>query len=68
MEDKNVITAIGFAFREFAGAVLNRLGFDPGENFMLPAPQSGREEDFTYYWSDADYREFLEELREYTQP
>ena len=26
-----------------------------------------REEELTFYWSDEDYREFLEELKEYQQ-
>ena len=29
-------------------------------------PEKYSEEDLTFYWSEADYREFLEELRAYT--
>lgn len=65
MEDGNVITAIGFAFREFAEAVLKRLGFDPGEKLMWPVEGEYTEEELTFYWEEADYREFLQELEEY---
>ena len=65
VEDGNVITAIGFAFREFAEAVLGRLGFDPGEKFMWPAEGEYTEEELTFWWEDGDYQEFLEELEGY---
>ena len=65
VEDGNVITAIGFAFREFAAAVLKRLGFDPGEDLMWPVDREYSEEELTFYWEDADYQEFLQELEEY---
>lgn len=65
MEDGTVITAIGFAFREFAEAVLKRLGFDPGEKLMWPVEGEYTEEELTFYWEEADYREFLQELEEY---
>ena len=65
VEDGNVITAIGFAFREFAAAVLKRLGFDPGEDLMWPVDREYSEEELTFYWEEADYQEFLRELEEY---
>lgn len=65
VEDGNVITAIGFAFREFAEAVLKRLGFDPGEKFMWPMEGEYTEEELTFWWEEADYQEFLQELEEY---
>lgn len=67
VEDGNVITAIGFAFREFAAAVLKRLGFDPGEKLMWPVEGSYTEEELTFYWEDADHQEFLQELEEYRE-
>lgn len=65
MEDKNIITGIGFAFREFAEAVLRRLGYDPGEDFMGPVTREYTPEELTFYWEEDDYREFLRELEEY---
>lgn len=65
VKDKNIITAIGFAFREFAQLVLNELGLDVGESFMYPVTKQYTEEELTFYWKDADYKQFLEELQEY---
>lgn len=66
VEDGNVITGIGMFFREFAEAVLRRFGYDIGNSFMRDTPDEYTEEELTFYWSDNDYREFLEELKEYT--
>ena len=66
VEDGNVITGIGMFFREFAEAVLRRFGYDIGTNFMRYAPEEFTEEELTFYWSDEDYKEFLEELKAYT--
>lgn len=68
VEDGNVITAIGMFFREFAERVLCRLGYDVGEDFLLPATQAYTEEDLTFYWTQEDYQEFLQELQEYEHP
>ena len=65
VEDGNVITGIGMFFREFAEAVLRRFGYDIGKHFMRDVPDDYTEEDLTFYWSDDDYKEFLEELKEY---
>lgn len=66
VEDGNVITGIGMFFREFAEAVLRRLGYDIGSSFMRDKPEEYTEEELTFYWSDDDYQEFLEELKTYT--
>ena len=63
--DGNVITGIGMFFREFAEAVLQRFEYDIGNNFMRDKPDDYTEEELTFYWSEEDYREFLEELKEY---
>ena len=65
VEDGNVITGIGMFFREFAERVLNRLGYDVGDHFMDTSGQEYSEEELTFYWSDEDYKEFLEELKEF---
>lgn len=66
VESGNVVTGIGMFFREFAQAVLNRLGYDVGEHFMDASGQEYTEDELTFYWSDEDYREFLGELKEFT--
>ena len=66
VEDGNVITAVGMFFREFAEAVLRRFGYDIGKEFMRDKPEDFTEEELTFYWSDEEYQEFLEELKAYT--
>lgn len=66
VEDGNVITGIGMFFREFAEAVLRRFGYDIGSSFMRDTPNEYTEEELTFYWSDSEYQEFLEELKAYT--
>ncbi|MBQ4545748.1 MAG: DJ-1/PfpI family protein [Oscillospiraceae bacterium] len=63
--DGNVITGIGMFFREFAEAVLRRFGYDIGENFMRDNPADFSEDELTFYWSEEEYSEFLQELSEY---
>lgn len=65
--DGNVITGIGMFFREFAETVLHRFHYDIGDNFMRDKPEDYTEEELTFYWTEEDYREFLEELKEYQQ-
>ena len=66
VEDGNVITGIGMFFVEFAEAVLRRFGYDIGANFMRYQSQEYTQEELTFYWSEDDYKEFLEELKAYT--
>lgn len=63
--DGNVITGIGMFFREFAEVVLNRFDYDVGNNFMQDKPEDYTTEELTFYWSEEDYKEFLEELKEF---
>lgn len=67
VEDKNVITAIGFAFREFAQAVLKRLGLEVKDPFMSPVTKKYSEDELKFYWEDEEYMEFLTELKRYQQ-
>lgn len=66
VEDGNVITGIGMFFREFAEAVLKRFDYDIGKDFMRYDPAEFSEEELTFYWSEEEYQEFLEELKEYS--
>ena len=67
VEAGNVITGIGMFFREFAQCVLNRLGYDVGEHFMDTSGDPYTEDELTFYWTDGDYQEFLQELKEFTE-
>ena len=53
-------------FREFAEKVLLKMGYDIGENFMNVADREYTEAELTFYWTDEEYSEFLEELKEFT--
>lgn len=67
VESGNVITGIGMFFREFAQRVLRRLGYDVGENFMAIDASKFTEDELTFYWTDDEFSEFLEELKEFTE-
>ena len=67
VESGNVITGIGMFFREFAESVLHRMGYDIGDNFMNVSAQEFTEEELTFYWTDEEYSEFLEELKEFSK-
>lgn len=66
VESGNVITGIGMFFREFAERVLVRLGYDVDSPFMDTSGQEYTEEELTFTWTDEDYQEFLEELKEFS--
>ena len=61
-----MITGIGMFFREFAETVLRKMDYDIGDHFMQDKPDEYTEEDLTYRWTEDEYQEFLEELKEYT--
>lgn len=63
--DENVITGIGMFFREFAEAVLLHFGYDIGKNFMLDKPKDYSEKELEFYWTEEEYKEFLEEFKEF---
>ncbi len=51
-EDKNLITAIGFAFREFAVIVAREVGIDCDENIFAPVTREYSEEELTFHRTD----------------
>lgn len=67
VESGNVITGIGMFFREFAKSVLNKLGYDVGEHFMNEVGSEYTESELTFYWTDEEFNEFLEELKEFSK-
>ena len=48
-EDGNLITAIGFAFREFAVAVAKKVGIDCSENIFDPVTREYSEEELVFH-------------------
>lgn len=67
VESGNVITGIGMFFREFAESVLRRLGYDFGDSIMVMPDRKYTEDELTFYWTDDEYNEFLEELKAFTK-
>lgn len=62
VKDKNVITAIGFAFREFAEETIRTLGIDPLEwGLFRDMERTWTEEEMVFPMGEANFREFMEE-------
>ena len=66
VKDKNVITAIGFAYVEFSQTVLDALGLEVPSDFFL-RKNSYTPEELTYHLEPADYQEILQEILRYEQ-
>ena len=66
VKDKNIITAIGFAFREFAEETIRSLGIDPLENGLFRGMERiWTEEELTFHMGEEHFREFMEELESF---
>ena len=66
VKDKNVITAIGFAYVEFFQTVLDALGLEVPSDFFL-RKNSYTPEELTYHLETTDYQEILQEILRYVQ-
>ena len=66
VKDKNVITAIGFAYVEFFQTVLDALGLEVPSDFFL-RKNSYTPEELTYHLETNDYQEILQEILRYEQ-
>lgn len=67
VKDKNVITAIGFAFREFAEETIRTLGIDSLEGGLFRGmEQAWAGEDLVFPMGEENFREFLEEYTQMT--
>ena len=68
VRDRNFITAIGFAFREFAVETIRVLGIDACENGLFSGvTRAYTEEELMVQMGEANFREFMEEYRGYQQ-
>jgi 4-methyl-5(b-hydroxyethyl)-thiazole monophosphate biosynthesis len=61
--DGNVITAIGFAFREFAVAVLRAVGIACDDDLFGSVSGTYTEEELTFRMGEESFREFLAQYR-----
>ena len=66
VKDKNILTAMGFAYREFAVEAIRTLGIDACEKGLFnPVTRSYTEEELTAYMGKENFAEFLEEYESY---
>ena len=64
-KDGNIITAIGFAFREFAVQVLRALGLKCSDDILKGVEKEYTEEELTFQMGEENFKEFLEEYAKY---
>lgn len=68
VKDKNVITAVSFAFREFAEEVVRTLKIDPLEQGLFrDIERTWSEEDFMFQMGEENFSEFLKEYEQMVQ-
>lgn len=65
VKDRNIITAIGFAFREFAAETLKALGLDCEGAFFEPVTRAYTKDELTFEMGAENFAEFLKELKPY---
>lgn len=66
VKDQNIITAAGFAFREFAEEVIRTLGIDACKNGLFRGVEREySEQEMTHYMGEENFLEFMEEYRRY---
>lgn len=63
--DENMITAIGFAFREFAIAVLRAIGLECGDTILQGVTREYSEEELTFMMGEENFKEFQDEYTAY---
>lgn len=67
VRDQNIITAIGFAFREFATATIHAIGLECDDEMFSSVSRTFTKEELTFQMGESNFAEFLEELRIYQQ-
>jgi protein deglycase len=60
-KDGNVITAIGFAFREFAISVLHAIGIDCDDDILGGISKTYTEEELIFKMGEENFKEFLDQ-------
>lgn len=65
VEDKNIITAVGSAFNEFAVAVARKVGYDCPDGIFKGIPKEWKESDYKVHLSEEGLEEFTSEFKEF---
>ncbi len=64
VEDKNIITAVGTAYKEFAIAVARKLGYNCPDTAYAGVPDNWKAEDFIFHLSEEGLHTFEEEFKD----
>ncbi len=64
-QDGSIVTAIGFAFREFTAQVLRALRLECSDNILKGVEKEYSEEELTFKMGAENFNEFLEEYEKY---
>lgn len=62
VEDKNIITAVGFAFNDFAIAVARKVGYDCPDKIFSGVPDIWEESDYKFHLDKKDLEIFKNEF------
>lgn len=65
VEDKNIITAAGSAFNDFAIAVARKVGYDCPDKIYSGVPENWKESDYKFHLSKEDLEMFKNEFKEF---
>jgi len=66
VKDKNIITAVGFAFREFAEEIIRTLGIDDCKNGLFRGVyKEFSEQEMTHYMGEENLKQFMQEYESY---
>ena len=65
--DENIITAIGFAFREFAVEVMRAIGIACKDDILMGVSKEYTEEELTFKMGEESFQAFLSEYNAYKE-
>ncbi len=65
VRDKNIITALGFAFREFAVEAMRALGIDCDDNILQGVTREYSEDELTFKMGEENFKQFVSEYDKY---
>ncbi len=66
VKDKNIITAVGFAFREFAEEIIRTIGIDDCKNGLFRGVyKEFSEQEMTHYMGEENLKQFMQEYESY---
>lgn len=67
VEDRNIITAVGSAFNEFAIAVARKVGYDCPDKIFKGIPEDWKESDYKVHLNKEDLQKLKNEFKEFIE-